>query len=281
MKIPLTCMSLFLLIILTSACSEKMNLKLQDSSSHLVVEGLFTTDTIAHLVKLSQSMAYTDTIVNKVSGANIFIEDDEGNTTYLTESETQAGSYYTDPDAYALPGRTYTLHIRLQEPIDDFKEYTSVSRANPINSIDSIGLKYHGNWGTKGIWEIKCYYQDPPTREYYMCNIILNGSMVTDSLTEKIVVDDRLFNGNYTYGISVGFLNQSKADEVLKSGDLLVFQAASIDANFAEFIWTAQQEAGIENPFIGGTPSNVYSNISNGAIGYFCACSVSYADVTY
>jgi hypothetical protein len=127
--------------------------------------------------------------------------------------------------------------------------------------LDSVSLAFHPDWSEAGIWEVKCYVQDPPTTDFYRFLITKNAEMLTDTIDEWFVTDDRFFNGNYAYGAPIAYLQQHKNDEVLFAGDTVKVEMNSIGRDYANFIWEAQTEAGQSNPLFSGPPSNVKGNI--------------------
>jgi hypothetical protein len=268
-------------VLIGFGCTERIEIELDETYTRLVVYSAITTDTAAQMVELSTTSSYyykEETPV--VTGAQVEISDDVGGIIYL--SEKQPGKYYTPDNFAAIPGRTYSLRIELKEAINENRIYTASSTLPPINPIDSITLKLEENWGPDGIMQVQCYYQDPPTREYYMFNIYKNGVWLTDTITNRFISDDEFFNGNYTNGIGVGFLNQANQREKVSEGDTIYFQGCSITEDYFNFIRTLQQEAsGFSNPLFSGPPANVIGNISDGAVGFFAVYSVSYASTIY
>jgi hypothetical protein len=202
-----------------------------------------------------------------------------GNTEQLTE--VSPGSYATSDDFAAVPGRTYTLRIDLEEEINGHKTYMAASEVKEIFPIDSIGLVAQPDWGEKGFFEVTCYYQDPPSRDIYMFNIFKNGILLTDTINERFVVDDEFFNGSYTNGIGVGYLDQSKETEILRPGDTITFQGCNITEEYYDFIVTLQTETSFQTPLFSGPPANVKGNLDNGAVGFFAVYGVSYSSLVY
>lgn len=261
--------SLILLIAVTAfSCTERIDIELDESYTRLVVEGYMTTDANQNYVRLTKTTSY---FYNEqppaVTGATVIVSD--GDTSWQL-SEQANGIYRFDPPVAGEIGKTYELNITLNEALNDQTGYTASSKINPINEIDSIAVAFRNNWN---FWEVKCYAQDPPTTEFYMFRILKNGMMVTDSIDEVMVVDDVLYNGSYTNGIGVGWLDETRADERLRIGDTVEVLMSSITESYTSFIWNLQQEAGYQNPLFGGPPANVPGNISNGALGFFAAYS--------
>jgi hypothetical protein len=270
----------FISLILTFmvvSCTERINIELDDSFTRLVVDGAITTDTMAHKVILSKTSSYFyNQPAPMVTGAQITITDGEL-TFNLTEES--AGIYLTQPSVHGIPGHTYTLKIKLPVEIGGYADYTAISMLNPVNPLDSINMTFQPGYSEKGFWEVRCYAQDPPSADFYRFLISRNQKLITDTLYEWSVTDDRFFNGNYIKGAIIAQLDQSLAEYVLAEGDTVTAEMNSIGKEYADFIWDAQAELFGSNPLFSGPPANVKGNINNGAIGFFAAYSISRASV--
>ncbi len=266
---------IIVLSVLTFSCVERINIELDDSYTRLIVDGAITTDTAAHTVMLSSTTSYYyNQVIPPVTGALLTLTD---GTVEYSMNEDAPGIYRTNSSVYGVPGKTYTLKIKLAEPIGGYVDYEASSILYPVNTLDSVSLAFHPDWSDDGIWEVKCYVQDPPTEDFYRFLISKNSDMLTDTLDEWFVTDDRFFNGNYAYGAPIAYLQQHKDDEVLLTGDTVKVEMNSIGSGYANFIWEAQTEAGGSNPLFSGPPANVKGNISNGAFGFFSAYSATRA----
>lgn len=272
---------LAILALAGTACTERIDIELDETYTRLVVYASVTTDSASHLVELTTTTSYYyNQSPPPVTGAGVEISDDTGERIVLTEKEP--GRYYTPEDYYAVPGRTYTLRVELEEPVNGQTIYTARSGIPPIHPIDSIHLVAQPDWGPDGFIEVQCYYQDPLTTEFYMFNIFKNGEWLTDTINNRFVSDDSFYNGSYTNGIGVGYLNQGVEREKINAGDTVLFQGCSITEEYYDFIVTLQTESsGFSNPLFSGPPANVKGNISDGALGFFAVYSVSYASTVY
>lgn len=258
------------------SCTEKIDVVLDDSLTRLVVEGRISTDTTIHQVLLTKTSSYFyNNSAPPVRGAIVTIDD--GITTYtLTESLIHPGVYETASNVFGIIGKTYRLLIKGVD-IDNngvTEEYSANSTIFPINKIDSISTEYTTH---PEAWAVKCYVLDPPTEDYYLFNIYKNNKLMTDTITEPLVVDDKLFNGNYTNGIAVGYLRDHKIDEKANPGDTVELEIWRITKEFEKFVMELKDATRSSTPLFSGPPANVKGNISNGAIGYFTAYSVSRA----
>lgn len=257
------------------SCTERIDIQLDESSVRLVVEGSVTTDTVAHKVILSKSTSYYySQKAPTVSGASVSITG--GGSTVQLREETP-GVYVTDSTFFGVVGETYELDIRLASPVGGFTEYSATSLMNIAVSIDSLELLFHPDWSEDGFWEVKCFFQDPQEADYYRFLVSRNGKLLTDTLDEWFVTDDRFFSGGYVDGTTVAVLDQGSEDEKLADGDNIKIELNCIGRDYAGFLGEAQSELMGSNPLFTGPPANVTGNISNGAIGFFAAYTTSKA----
>ena len=275
MKYLKSILFVYFLSLLVFSCTERIDIQLDDSYARLVVDGSITTDTMIHTVELrTTSSYYYNEPAPMVSGAHLSITD---GTHTFTLKEDKAGVYQTDSAVYGIAGQTYILNIKLANAIGGHTDYSAVSTLNPIVPLDSVSLLFHPDWAKKGIWEVKCYVQEPPTIDFYRFLILKNRMLLTDTLNEWFVTDDKFFNGNYTNGATVAYLQQASAKEGLIPGDTVTVEVNSIGKDYYDFVTEAQTELRGSNPLFSGPPANVKGNINNGAVGFFAAYSVTHS----
>ena len=95
--------------ILMVSCTEKIDVKLGDTYTRLVVEGSITNEMKSHKVVLTKTTSYFyDEPAPRVTGALISITD--GNTIFPL-TETSPGTYETASDVKGEAGKFYTLNI--------------------------------------------------------------------------------------------------------------------------------------------------------------------------
>jgi hypothetical protein len=274
-KNPLYISAAFLLVFLANSCTEKVDVNVGETYVRLVVDGSVTTDTMVHSVTLTKSADYFYNAPSPtVTDAKVTVSD--GDSVYiLRETEPGvSGIYQTNASFHGIPGKTYTLNIRLTEPINGFSDYSASSFLNPVAKLDSTNAVLHDDWGPKGIWEVRGYAQEPANEtNYYMFNLYRNGKLMTDSIQKLPVSDDKFINGSYFNG-GVVYLNNEREDEKLAKGDTLLLVMSGITKEYMDFVQQVQQ-SGYNIPFFSGPPANIIGNISNGAIGFFTAYSNS------
>jgi hypothetical protein len=268
---------IILLSVKAVSCTERINIDLDEGDVRLVVEGSVTTDTMVHKVILSKTTSYYyDQKAPVVSGATVSIR---GGGSIIQLQESAPGIYATDSAFSGKPGMEYTLDIALDNPVNGYSVYSATSVMSEAVSIDSLQLLFHPEWSEKGYWEVKCFFQDPPAADYYRFLVSRNGTLITDTLNEWFITDDRFFGGHYVEGTTIAVLDQGSDEEMLKDGDVVTIEMNSITSDYAGFLAEAQAELMGSNPLFSGPPANVKGNIDNGAIGFFSAYPVSRASV--
>ncbi|WKN45630.1 DUF4249 domain-containing protein [Tunicatimonas pelagia] len=102
----------------------------------LVVDGLLTNQPQAHEVRISYSSPTLNTFDREVvSGADVFIEDENGSQVSLIEDTEREGVYLTPSNFAGTVGVTYTLRVRTAENVS-YRSLPEMMR--PVAEIDSI-----------------------------------------------------------------------------------------------------------------------------------------------
>ena len=266
-----------------SACTEKMSVDLDDSYVRLVVYGEITNIHGVHSIRLTSSADYfSNKPAEGVYGADVSIFDESNKNEYrLRENLILPGVYETNSFFSGIAERTYRLQIENVDINNDgiMESYSATSYLPPVAGIDSIKLAYITNSFLSG-WQVLLFAMDPADRkDFYVFKVYRNSDLLTDSLSEYYFRNDDLFNGNYTNGIVSQFLNDKKSNEKVKHGDTITFELNGITQDYFTFLIEAQTEISPKTPLFSGPSSNVKSNISNNALGYFTAYSLKRASI--
>jgi len=243
-----------IILLACSGCEKVIDLKLNNSSPQLVIEGGVTNQAAIHTIKISQSVAFTATnTFPPVSGAVVSINDDRGNVYNLTE--TSPGTYST-PRFTGRAGYVYTLTVKLNG-----QSYTASSVMPFAVRFDKLSYKDDFFDAKKKL--VTIHYQDPVTvaNQYYYIMYIDNVQIKNTVL----VGDDNFTNGRYVDD------DLFQNDNDILVGQNITVEAQCIDRNIYTYLFSLRDQLG------GGpapTPSNPPSNISNNALGYFSAHTV-------
>lgn len=267
-----------LMLLLHQGCTEYIDLDLETTSRRLVVDGSFSNERQLHYLRLSESIPFfSDSVSPPVSGAHVVISDGY-NSEQLTEATEMSGFYLLENEFVGNPGNHYELTISGVDIDDDGEEenYRAVSYMPDVVGPDSIELVYDPQWE---VWKVLLYANDPPeTRDYYLFRILINGTLVSDNMSEYNAVSDRFFDNGRAEGVWVQSINANSEAEALEEGDVVSLQMCGITEAYYDFVQGVQRENRGQYPLFSGPPANAPGNITNGALGFFAAFSVSYAN---
>src|SRR3989339_199456 len=269
--------------VIATSCSEKIDLKLDDTYTRLVVDANITTEHKYQTVKLSLTSNYFSNSASPVvSGADVTISN--GDTTMvLIENPSGSGIYQTLTPVKLPYEKKYTLKIGNVTIDDVTKEYESSCFMRQTMTMDSITYEKfepsHMQAGQYGVDPNATYYkingwgQDSPIPgDYYLWEYYINDTLKTDTISECIFTDDLLVNGNYIPGLTMFLINANPGDTV-KVGTY------SINKEFYDFITSLMLETAWNAGPMSGPPSNIKGNINNGALGFFRATDVTFVSV--
>ena len=283
MKIKKNIFPLFLALsalLLLVRCTEKINIKLANNQPRLVVEGMITNEATVKTIRLSTTTDYFYTqVAPSVTQATVSINNGTTTTT-LIENPANSGIYVTPAIYIGIPGVNYTLNIQLKDAINGQQVFSANETMPKAYSPDSIQLLFHPDFGKKGYWETQLFLQDPPEVNFYSFRGYRNDTLITDTLSNVRTSDDKFYNGRYIKGMTTLFWNQEYKWEQIKIGDKVTLQVGSITKDYYTFLEQLREEIQPKNPLFSGPSSNVFTNISNGAYGYFAVCAVSYVSTT-
>ncbi|MDP3445948.1 MAG: DUF4249 domain-containing protein [Ignavibacteria bacterium] len=255
----------FALFVLLNACTEPYDITLDETYTRLVVDGTISSDTSAKWVRLTTSTSYFYNQEPPAISEAIVYLDDGIQKIQLTEDSQKPGFYGTPEDYFGIPGSTYSLEINLKEKIGEKDKFTAETlMPNTEYTVDSIVLSYEAGFD---FYLIELYALDPPTKDYYKFDALINGKIITDTASRSLVTDDLFYNGNNTNGLGVMFL---RSNEVIP-GDTITLLMAAISEDYYNFFNELRTESGGSNPIFSGPPANIRSNIQEGGLGYFSA----------
>jgi len=267
-----------LLTLLMAACTEKINLKLDETYTRLVVDGYIKNDTGGYKINLTKTSDYFANVPSpRVVNAAVSLSDGSTVVQLMETVPGISGVYVTDNAFAGVIGRNYKLNIQLAEAIAGNTNYSAACELLRVTKLDSIQTIFDASLGKEGIWEVKLFAKDPPgQKNYYLLNLYHNGKLWSDSINKVVVSDNQFFEGNYINGLKVFFIDNSRKYETLHERDTIMLELSAITKEYFDFINQVKQ-SGFNIPFFTGPPANVVGNVDNGGVGFFAAYSSSYA----
>jgi len=252
-------LSTVLMASLTS-CEKEIDVDLNSAPPRIVIEGIVKQDQLA-TVRVSHTIDFgnNDGYPN-LSGAIVKISDDKGNSEVLKQD---VSGWYTAEKMKGEVGNKYNMSV-----VYDGEEYTATSQMPPQVPMDSVTMSkvLVMDYAFPTI-----HFRDPVGEEnqYYRALVFINGKQHPD--VREFVLSTDLTDGQYIRETLFVTINDSDKDPYEK-GDKLTIEFQCIDKGTHKFFYSMEP--------IGQSPTNAVSNISNGAMGYFSACTTEKITVT-
>jgi hypothetical protein len=244
------------IILIASACEEVIDIDLNDASPSIVIEGKLTDQLNGCSVRITKSVKFDQSNdFPTVDNAIVTITDEDGNVFNL--GYTQNG-YYANIDLIGEYNKQYFLKVAV-----DGKTYEATSTMPnpvPVDSLEINEFAFFGN--TTKLIDI--YLNDPVDQENYYKFIPYVNNAKYYNLE---ILDDQFTNGQpVNYSI---FLQ----DYELVVGDSVVIEAWNIDKQTYDYFDSLGDI--IDGGSQSAAPANPNTNLTNGALGYFSAHTVS------
>jgi len=251
--------ALTLLLVFTS-CEKEIDVDLNSVAPRLQIEGIVKQDQLA-MVRVSHTIDFDDNSgYPSLKGAIVKISDNAGNSEILQQDAT---GWYVAETIKGEIGRTYNMSVTYEE-----KEYTSTSTMPPLVKLDSLSM-----------YKIKVmdyalpmiHFTDPKgeTNQYYRCLVYINGKQHPD--VNELVLSTEFMDGSPIHQFLPIFTNDEDIDPI-EQGDEILIEFQSIDKGAYTFFYTLSR--------IEDSKNNPTSNITGGALGYFCASTVDQMTIT-
>jgi len=243
-----------IITVVTASCTKVIDLKLGDVSGKLVIEGNITQVTGPQYIKLSQNVAFTNTnTYPAVTGATVFVTDNDGNTFPFTESP--AGTYST-PSMGGIINNTYTMTV-----VTNGTTYTAKSTMPGFVNLDSVTSRPAIFNTSNNLRQITVHFQDPPgVANQYRFVMYVNSVQVKSIFA----FNDQFSDGRYSN------IDLIENDIDVHPGDSVKVEMQCIDQPIYTYWFTLMQQDP-DGPGGGVTPSNPPTNITPVSLGYFSA----------
>jgi hypothetical protein len=242
------------------ACKKVIQVDLNNAAPQIVIEGEVTDITGPYQVRISKTVPFSSgNIFPPVNGAIVQVTDSNtGATTTLVETDS-SGVYRTNA-FIGQHGHTYLLSVT-----SEGGSYAASSTMPSAVRMDSVNFVQNLDLNNRPAINAVANFQDPPgLGNKYQFTEFVNNVQVP----QIFVFEDRLSDGRY-------IRNTLYNDTVrLHQNDTVLVRMNCIDKNIYDYFFTLLQISGNAN-FQSTAPANPSSNLSNGALGYFSAHTVS------
>jgi len=260
------------------SCTAPIDISTRDGEPALVIYGYLTDESKNQNIRLSRSSPYFQEEENPVvTDAKVRVTASNGKEyTFVHDKD---GYYVSQRRFAAAPDVTYRLSIEVNKDI--YEVETTTLPKLPVDSITITKLNIMGFLH----YSLNIHFQEPAeTENYYLFKFFINDSISNEKITDLILSDDEMFNGEYLDGVSVMYFNSAADFEdtdddwgmyLVSPGDRIRLQVLNIEKGYYQFLRDCRTEKRGENPFFGGPPSNIYTNLPKGAVGYFTSFCIT------
>ena len=271
-----------------SNCTKEIEFDAQDIAPRIVVNSLFTNDSIwaAHIsrsVGVLETTSYTT-----IDDANVNIFD--ANANLVTTLTHQGNGLYTSPTGLTpQANQSYTIEASASG-YESVNASNSIPSAVPIYQLDTVTST---NSDGETILEATITFQDPPNiSNYYMLEVYVTGTWIneweedTTEIREPLqiscddinvetvnrfnfggfentylylMVKDQNFDGE-NYSLTFSVINYAELKDMDLFGEIRLVNTSEEYFNYLKSFNMYQRT--INNPF--ATPVQVYSNVNNG-----------------
>lgn len=257
---------LFLALSFTS-CEDTVNLDLENGETRLVIDAEIIwkkgTSGNEQTIKISKTAPYYSDTTPKVSGAQVRVENSNGEV--FTFTETEAGIYKCT-NFVPVIDMDYKLFIEAEG-----KSFTATEKLTSVAPINKVEQKIVPDFGGEDVIELTFYYTDPADQVNFYLTDYQSEFLI---FPEYEITNDEFYNGNE---ISTRF-----SDEDMKPGNTVKITHRGVSKNFFNYMKLIL-EASNSNPF-SVPPGNIRGNIINTnnandyAMGYFRLCEADHVD---
>ncbi len=278
-----------LLIFCFFSCTEEITIHTDNSDPVIVIYGELTNNLDYQSVTVKRSSPYFDDEPNAgIPEAIVTISTSNAEVYELLENDTVPGLYQTTTKWAVQPGVTYSLKVEVDFNLDGQKEVyessTSILSSTGIDSITVVPLNIMGHFN----YSVNLYGYESPGEDFYLCKYLVNDSLISTKISKYQTLNDILFDGQYVDGLTLTYFGdisekntdseeQQKNNTYLRSGDKVELQMSKISKGYFNFIVDCRREMRGSNPFFGGPPANITTNITNGGIGFFSGYCINKA----
>lgn len=279
------------------ACTEDIVIDKVDGNPLIGVAASFTDETKRHEAILSYTTDfYSMEGAHMVSGARVYVTD--GTDTLFYHEDAEAPGHYLTPLAAGRKNTLYHLHAEVPDAHSEDGVIHIIAESymnDNVEVVDSLVMKpFNGDndtvpsvfFGDTIEWVYPYFQSLPDPSVVYMPMVFKNDTLLTDTLSQRMVIPMAGYAGFYVNGpemqaankeIPIHYFRKSK----LRRGDLIRVDLYSIPAEYMYFYYSILM-SNSNNPMM-GAPSNVESNVrpKERAVGWFLTASVVSAETVF
>ena len=244
-----------LIVIILSSCQKVIDIDVDDADENYVIEAVYNASAERVEVKITKTISVFGPVqFPTVSGAVIEIEDEEGNSEIVPESN-ESGIYVLENYSPKF-NSDYKISIVVEGNL--FEATTFLPEVVELESLSQV-FEEASLFGRAG-YIVFMNFQDPPGPNFYRAVRYFNGEQLT-RLSQQFLFDDSFSEGNFQ---TVPFFSSRYDPEDTISVEFRSYSEAS-------FKYYSEMFALAGDGGQSAAPANPVSNWSNDALGHFAA----------
>jgi hypothetical protein len=245
------------------SCEDVINVDLKSVAPKIVIEGSVSNMSDSVIIMVHKSTDYfTPSGITAVNDAEVSIIDSAGISHQLIKT---GDGIYTVGDFHSKPGDIFNMGVT-----EAGMKYTANSVMPILVEIESVVVDKNPDRPDED--RINVLINDPAgIANYYMFNVFRNDTLLNKG-SQFILYTDKYFDGKSTY---LEMNPWQLGDVKLQSGDKIRVRLLNIEKTMYEYFDILRSITDDRQIISAATPSNPPCNISNDALGYFAAWSVS------
>lgn len=259
----------YMLILLLASCAKEADWQVDEiKENKIVVEAVITNETGRQCIMLSHSTGYMNEEPLPLSGAEVYISNEDSTWRFTEEASPGEGWYTSETDIAASYDKNYSLLILFKDHVFSAQTYMAQGKffteltytRNPASDL------YHISYVASSFQE-----EDPA-----MWEIMLDWSSVPGYENEdpENCRKKLLFYTLSTLDVSQVFA--PLVEEVwFPAGTRIDQRRYSLTPEHEAFIRSLLLETSWQGGIFPSDPANIGSNISGGALGFFAVCAVN------
>lgn len=274
--IPVVLITLFVAFI---GCTEVIDVDLNSVNSKIVIDGSLTiSENIVKednmvSVRISKTVDYFNSEeIPKISNAVVEISDSKGNVKTLEEKTP--GLYQANVSGLNINyGEEYDLNVKTEN-----ETYTAKSILLKPLVIDSVGYETRKIFGTDQDIISVYFYDYPEQEDYAQIKVYQNGEPII--LDQFALYSDAFVNGKNT-DLQILLPNDTTTanGKNYKKGDNIEVELITFDKEAFQYYFILDDLVNVDvNKAVAvgiASPDNPITNLSNEALGFFGAYSIS------
>jgi len=257
----------YILFMIITSCEEKINWDLQIENVNTVVVDAIITNEVKHQhIHLTKPFTGSNDTAMPVTGAQVYIITDNLTTIFL-ESPNNPGHYLSDYPGAGSIDITYQLNIQFED-----KTYTAEAYMIPVLPATIPTWQYDSN---KDLYKINWNAPQYNPSELAMYEAIISWSHLVDSTIKDTLTRARIkFYTLNTINVSYNIFPQDVEEVWFPKNSIAIVIKYSVTNEYGDYLRALLAEAEWQGSLFEEARGNLPTNISNGGLGYFSACSV-------